>query len=100
MILVFQCELCIHPGSLSHHHLNSPPLFCDYRLPLRLLLVFSKEREMLESRGRLMIRELCRHLDPRRLYVTVARAIQQDEGGGVLRLFSWEDFSGMIWGSI
>lgn len=74
--------------------------FCDYRLPLRLLLVFSKEREMLESRGRLMIRELCRHLDPRRLYVTVARAIQQDEGGGVLRLFSWEDFSGMIWESI
>lgn len=55
---------------------------------------------MLESRGRLMIRELCRHLDPRRLYVTVARAIQQDEGGGVLRLFSWEDFSGMIWESI
>lgn len=55
---------------------------------------------MLESRGRLMIRELCRHLDPRRLYVTVARAIQQDEGGGVLRLFSWEDFSRMIWESI
>ena len=44
----------------------------------RLLLVFSSEREMLESRGRLMIRQLCGHLDPRRLYVTVARAIQQE----------------------
>lgn len=59
----------------------------------RLLLVFSSEREMLESRGRLMIRQLCGHLDPRRLYVTVARAIQQepnkDFAQKLVQTFNW-----------
>jgi len=44
----------------------------------RLLRLFASDRSMLETRGRLMIRHLSGHLDPRRLYVTVARAIQTE----------------------
>lgn len=44
----------------------------------RLLQLFKRERKMLEAKGRLMIRHLCGHLDERRLYVTVARAIQEE----------------------
>merc|ERR1712113_102802 len=33
----------------------------------RLIRLFASDRNMLESRGRLMIRQLCGHLDPRRL---------------------------------
>ena len=63
------------------YHKSLSLLFTPWSTPCRccrLLLVFSNERELLESRGRLMIRQLCGHLDPRRLYVTVARAIQQE----------------------
>eukprot|EP00933_Yihiella_yeosuensis_P023856 TRINITY_DN18539_c0_g1_i1.p1 TRINITY_DN18539_c0_g1~~TRINITY_DN18539_c0_g1_i1.p1 ORF type:complete len:854 (+),score=155.56 TRINITY_DN18539_c0_g1_i1:94-2562(+) len=59
----------------------------------RLLTLFSSNRERLETRGRLMIRQLCGHLDPRRLYVTVARAIQKEEdklfAKQLVQTFSW-----------
>lgn len=44
----------------------------------RLLELFKREREMLETKGRLMIRHLCGHLDARRLYVTMARTLQHE----------------------
>lgn len=48
---------------------------------------------MLEDRGRLMIRQLCGHLDPRRLYVTVARAIKNENdlelAQQLVQTFSW-----------
>eukprot|EP00929_Paragymnodinium_shiwhaense_P028686 TRINITY_DN16583_c0_g1_i1.p1 TRINITY_DN16583_c0_g1~~TRINITY_DN16583_c0_g1_i1.p1 ORF type:complete len:753 (+),score=205.81 TRINITY_DN16583_c0_g1_i1:67-2325(+) len=44
----------------------------------KLLDLFKSKRDMLQSRGRLMIRQLCAHLSPRRLYITVARAIKEE----------------------
>lgn len=59
----------------------------------RLLREFSTHQEMLESRGRLMIRQVCGYLDPQRLYVTVARAIQQEKDRAfaqkLVQTFSW-----------
>jgi len=59
----------------------------------RLLRLFAKERQMLENRGRLMMRQLCGHLDPRRLYITVARAIHQETdlefAQQLVKTFSW-----------
>jgi len=61
----------------------------------RLLRLFASDRQMLESRGRLMIRQLCGHghLDPRRLYVTVARSIQNESdlefAQQLVQTFSW-----------
>jgi len=59
----------------------------------RLLHNFSSDRGMLETRGRLMIRQLCGHLDPRRLFVTVARAIQDEKdlefAQQLVQTFSW-----------
>jgi len=59
----------------------------------RLLQLFAVERRILETRGRLMIRQLCGHLDPRQLYVTVARAIKQEKdrelAQQLVQTFSW-----------
>ncbi|CAE8639092.1 unnamed protein product [Polarella glacialis] len=59
----------------------------------RLLKLFASKTQMLETRGRLMIRQLCGHLDPRRLYVTVAQAIQQEPdlvfAQQLVQTFSW-----------
>mmetsp|Transcript_88456 Transcript_88456/g.245644 ORF Transcript_88456/g.245644 Transcript_88456/m.245644 type:complete len:743 (-) Transcript_88456:31-2259(-) len=59
----------------------------------RLLKLFASDRQMLETRGRLMIRQLCGHLNPRRLYVTVARAIQHEIdiefAQQLVQTFSW-----------
>jgi len=51
----------------------------------RLLQLFKRDfshlkrdRQMLEERGRLIIRQLCGHLNARRLYLTVARSIRQE----------------------
>lgn len=59
----------------------------------RLLKLFASDKKMLESRGRLMIRQLCGHLDPRRLYVTVARAIDKEIdiqfAQQLVQTFSW-----------
>lgn len=59
----------------------------------RLLRLFAESRQMLETRGRLMIRQLCGHLNPRKLYVTVARAISQetdiDFAQQLVQTFSW-----------
>ncbi|CAJ1385852.1 unnamed protein product [Effrenium voratum] len=58
----------------------------------RLLEELEKQRDMLETRGRLMIHQLCGHLDPRRLFVTVARAIPAQEKNFAQKLvqtFNW-----------
>jgi len=59
----------------------------------KLLRLFAAERSVLADRGRLMIRHLCGHLDPRRLYVTVARAIKQEKdlefAQQLVQTFSW-----------
>lgn len=59
----------------------------------RLLQLFRSDRKMLESRGRLMIRQLCGHLDARLFYVTVARTIQQQSdqefAQQLVQTFSW-----------
>jgi len=59
----------------------------------RLLNLFAADRNMLEEKGRLLIRQLCGHLDPRHLYVTVARAIHQqgdlDLAQQLVQTFSW-----------
>lgn len=60
----------------------------------RLLRLFVSDRKMLETRGRLMIRQLCEHLDARRFFVTVARAIRQEVGDPefaqqLVQTFNW-----------
>lgn len=59
----------------------------------RLLALFAADRKMLEERGRLMIRQLCGHLDPRHLYVTVARSIHKEIdlelAQQLVQTFSW-----------
>merc|ERR1712032_107946 len=59
----------------------------------RLLELFASDSKILESRGRLMIRQLCGHLDPRRLYVTVAKAVEKETDiqftQQLVQTFSW-----------
>jgi len=59
----------------------------------KLLRLFAVERRILETRGRLMIRQLCGHLDPRHLFVAVARAIKQEKdlelAQQLVQTFSW-----------
>eukprot|EP00928_Gymnodinium_smaydae_P043651 TRINITY_DN29203_c0_g2_i2.p1 TRINITY_DN29203_c0_g2~~TRINITY_DN29203_c0_g2_i2.p1 ORF type:complete len:331 (-),score=54.94 TRINITY_DN29203_c0_g2_i2:240-1232(-) len=59
----------------------------------RLLRLFAENRQMLETRGRLMIRQLCGHLNPRRLYIIAARAIHQESdikfAQQLVQIFSW-----------
>merc|ERR1712039_189816 len=59
----------------------------------RLVGLFARNQGMLETRGRLMIRQLCGHLNPRRLYVTVARVIKQENdiqfAQQLVQTFSW-----------
>eukprot|EP00971_Amphidinium_carterae_P196550 3900700-Amphidinium_carterae.2 len=45
----------------------------------KILDLFEEDRQLLEVRGQLIIRELCNHLDVRRLYVTVAQYIRNGE---------------------
>ncbi|ORZ11193.1 vacuolar protein 14 C-terminal Fig4p binding-domain-containing protein [Absidia repens] len=44
-----------------------------------LLLLFSTDRRLLESRGSLIIRQLCLSLDPERIYCTIADILETDE---------------------
>lgn len=59
----------------------------------RLLRLFAEDRNMFESKGRLMIRQLCGHLDPRRLYITVARSIKRETDRAfaqqMVQIFNW-----------
>jgi len=61
----------------------------------QLLKLFESDSCLLETRGRLMIRQLCGHLSPRRLYVTVAHAIQRESetdarfAQQLVQTFSW-----------
>jgi len=59
----------------------------------RLLQLFAEKRWILETRGRLMIRQLCAHLDPRQFFVAVARAIKQEKNlelrHQLVQTFNW-----------
>ncbi|KAI9305409.1 vacuolar protein 14 C-terminal Fig4p binding-domain-containing protein [Cunninghamella echinulata] len=44
-----------------------------------LLLLFSTDRKLLETRGSLIIRQLCLSLDPERIYITIADILEMDE---------------------
>ncbi|SAM08734.1 hypothetical protein [Absidia glauca] len=44
-----------------------------------LLLLFSTDRRLLETRGSLIIRQLCLSLDPDRIYCTIADILEMDE---------------------
>ncbi|KAI8067461.1 vacuolar protein 14 C-terminal Fig4p binding-domain-containing protein [Gongronella butleri] len=44
-----------------------------------LLLLFSTDRRLLETRGSLIIRQLCLSLDPERIYCTMADILESDE---------------------
>ncbi|KAI9317395.1 vacuolar protein 14 C-terminal Fig4p binding-domain-containing protein [Dichotomocladium elegans] len=44
-----------------------------------LLSLFSTDRRLLESRGSLIIRQLCLSLDPERIYTTIADILANDE---------------------
>ncbi|KAI9033631.1 vacuolar protein 14 C-terminal Fig4p binding-domain-containing protein [Phycomyces nitens] len=46
---------------------------------VNLLLLFSTDRRLLESRGSLIIRQLCMSLDPERIYCTIADILENDE---------------------
>lgn len=44
-----------------------------------LLSLFSTDRRLLETRGSLIIRQLCMSLDPERIYCVIADILEQDE---------------------
>ncbi|KAI1349266.1 vacuolar protein 14 C-terminal Fig4p binding-domain-containing protein [Xylaria sp. FL0043] len=44
-----------------------------------LLQLFSTDRKLLETRGNLIIRQLCMNLSPERIYRTLAEAIEKEE---------------------
>ncbi|CAO3656417.1 unnamed protein product [Mucor hiemalis] len=44
-----------------------------------LLSLFSTDRRLLETRGSLIIRQLCMSLDPERIYCAIADILEQDE---------------------
>ncbi|KAG0180204.1 hypothetical protein DFQ28_001626 [Apophysomyces sp. BC1034] len=44
-----------------------------------LLSLFSTDRRLLETRGSLIIRQLCMNLDPERIYCTIADILEKDE---------------------
>ncbi|KAI7899299.1 vacuolar protein 14 C-terminal Fig4p binding-domain-containing protein [Cokeromyces recurvatus] len=46
---------------------------------MSLLSLFSTDRRLLETRGSLIIRQLCMSLDPERIYCTIADILEQDE---------------------
>lgn len=58
----------------------------------KLLRLFQESEDMMDKRSRLMILQLCGHLDPRRLYVTVARGIREADAKfaqHLVQTFSW-----------
>lgn len=46
---------------------------------MSLLSLFSTDRRLLETRGSLIIRQLCMSLDPERIYCAIADILEQDE---------------------
>uniref|UniRef100_A0A0G4G9J8 Vacuolar protein 14 C-terminal Fig4-binding domain-containing protein n=1 Tax=Chromera velia CCMP2878 TaxID=1169474 RepID=A0A0G4G9J8_9ALVE len=44
----------------------------------RLIRLFAEDRRMLESRGRLIFRQLCVHVDVKRLFLTTGKEIEQE----------------------
>ncbi|KAI7867249.1 vacuolar protein 14 C-terminal Fig4p binding-domain-containing protein [Spinellus fusiger] len=53
-----------------------------------LLLLFSTDRRLLETRGSLIIRQLCMSLDPERIYCTIADILESDEANKDLEFAS------------
>ena len=46
---------------------------------VNLLTLFSTDRRLLETRGNLIIRQLCISLNPERIYRTLAEILEKDE---------------------
>src|SRR5438067_1334373 len=46
---------------------------------VNLLTLFSTDRQLLQTRGNLIIRQLCVSLDPERIYRTLAEILEKDE---------------------
>ncbi|KAF8475720.1 vacuolar protein 14 C-terminal Fig4p binding-domain-containing protein [Kalaharituber pfeilii] len=46
---------------------------------VNLLSLFSTDRRLLETRGNMIIRELCTHLNPEKIYRTLADILEKDE---------------------
>lgn len=46
---------------------------------MNLLSLFSTDRRLLETRGSLIIRQLCLSLDSERIYCTIADILEHDE---------------------
>ncbi|CAK9059947.1 unnamed protein product [Durusdinium trenchii] len=78
-------------SGLSPKEAAAGDLFTD--MVQRLLTNFANQPELLERRGRLMIRHLCKNLDCRRLYITVACTIKEEEDKAfaqkLVQTFNW-----------
>ena len=46
---------------------------------LNLLSLFSTDRRLLETRGNMIIRQLCTNLNPEKIYRTLADILEKDE---------------------
>jgi len=46
---------------------------------IKLLQLFSTDRQLLENRGNLIIRQLCLTLSPERIYRTMADCLDEDD---------------------
>mmetsp|Transcript_8624 Transcript_8624/g.19228 ORF Transcript_8624/g.19228 Transcript_8624/m.19228 type:complete len:764 (+) Transcript_8624:100-2391(+) len=60
----------------------------------KILNIFEEDRQLLETRGTLIIRQLCKHLDVRRLYITVAHYVRSKGTNAqfaqqLVQTFSW-----------
>jgi vacuole morphology and inheritance protein 14 len=49
------------------------------RFMVNLLSLFSSDRRLLESRGALIIRQLCLTMNPERMYRAFAEILERDE---------------------
>ncbi|GAA5857686.1 hypothetical protein JCM8547_004330 [Rhodosporidiobolus lusitaniae] len=69
------------PSYNSHHPQPPPPPEEDYfpALMSSLLELFSTDRKLLETRGSLVIRNLCEFLNAERIYRTCAEILERDE---------------------
>lgn len=55
---------------------------------INLLELFSTDRRLLETRGSLIIRQLCLNLNTERIYRTFAEILEKEEVGSYLDLVS------------
>jgi vacuole morphology and inheritance protein 14 len=53
---------------------------------VNVLELFSTDRRLLETRGSLIIRQLCLHLNAERIFRTIAEILEKDDVSWVVRL--------------